>query len=569
MYYFYRKLILRPLQAGVNFYTMMRKIVLLILLCIGFQYAGNAQVFDSVKIYLEPYSDTTCPGTQLVFNAVQTNDTFSGTSYEWYANNVFTGVTLDTFKTTALASGDSVYCILHYTSLGVPYVDTSNVIYVYHDTLIMPKDYISILVGSNPDCAGNPIEFVVYPKNGGTAPIFQWMVNNVPIPGATNKTYTNIFGGSDTVSCQMISNSTCSGGPLNDTVVSNRVPIIHWHLTASVTIVNTGNPICGGGADTFTATLVNPGKTYTLSWYVSGKLIPGALGLVYPTDTLHNGDLVYCVLYSSDSCIINDTANSNVITMTVIPNKTGVSNMMLISGSNPGCLDSPVVFKGSYSNMGTGPIYEFLINGIPVRADTILDTTFLNGDVVTFQLRATDGGCYFHDTVGSASYLMIRDSTPPTPLVSLIGDLLVTNKGGTYTWYDSASYPLPIPGASAQTYHPTKLGYYWATKDTSNCPSLPSNVIYISLLKVNNVNLDQVKIYPNPTNGLLHMDWGNRTVNMKADVYSIIGQGLIHDEIRNQSHHELDMSYLPEGNYMVVLRDEDGSSATYKIFLSK
>ena len=550
---------------------MIRKIVLILLLSIGFQnFAGAQLIRDTVKIYLQPYSDTTCPGTQLTFNAVQSNDTFSGTTYQWYADNVFTGVTLDTFRTTALADGDSVYCILHFTnSLGMPDVDTSNVIYVYHDTLIYPAAYISILSGSNPDCAGHPVKFVVYPKNGGTDPLYQWNINNVPIAGATNNTYTQIFGGTDTVACQMISNSSCSGGPLFDTVMSNRVPIIHWHLTAGVSIRDSANPICGGQPDTFSATFTNPGSAYTISWYVSGKFIPGALGPVYLTDTLHNGDIVICVLHSLDSCISNDTANSAPVVMTVIPDKIGLSSMMLIAGANPGCLDSPVTFKGTYSNFGTSPLYGWYINGVLVKADTILDTTFLNGDIVSFKVKETDNGCYANDSLFSTSFLMLRDSTPAIPLVSLIGDLLVANKGGTYTWFDSTTYPAPIPGATGQTYHPKTLGYYWALKDTAAnaCQSPPSNVIYISLLKVNMLNLDnQVNIYPNPTTGILNLDWGSTPVNAKVDVYSMVGQGLLHEEVINEIRHTIDISYLPEGNYIVVIRAEDGSTSTHKIF---
>ncbi len=80
-----------------------------------------------------------------------------------------------------------------------------------------------------------------------------------------------------------------------------------------------------------------------------------------------------------------------------------------------------------------------------------------------------------------------------------------------------------------------------------------------------------MKIYPNPTNGILNMDWDNRTVSMTVDVYNIIGQALIHEEIDVTSPTmETDMSGLSEGNYMVVLRDEeDGSTATYKIYHTK
>ncbi len=279
-------------------------------------------------------------------------------------------------------------------------------------------------MGSNPDCAGHPLTFVAYPIDGGSAPVYQWLVNGVPVPGADTNLFTGTFTGTDTISCEMVSNSPCST-PLNDTVFSNKVPIIHWHLTAGISIVNTQNPICGGGADTFTATLVNPGAGYTVLWYVSGTYVPGAVGNVYHTDTLHNGDIVYAVLRTTDSCIINDSTTSNEITMTVEPNKNGTSDINLIKGSNPGCLDSPVTFQGVYTNFGTLPNLNWYINGVLVKTGTpTLDTTFLNGDHVTFQVNETDGGCYLLDTVASAAFLMLRDSTPPTPaLVSLIGDL--------------------------------------------------------------------------------------------------------------------------------------------------
>ncbi len=90
-------------------------------------------------IALPPYTDTTCPGTQLTFTAMQSNDTFSSVTYDWYVNNAFTGVVIDTFKTTAMLSGDSAFCVIHFTnSFGVADSDTSNVIYVYHDTAVVP-----------------------------------------------------------------------------------------------------------------------------------------------------------------------------------------------------------------------------------------------------------------------------------------------------------------------------------------------------------------------------------------------------------------------------------------------
>jgi Secretion system C-terminal sorting domain len=569
---FLQKLILSSHQVGVNICIMVRKITLLFLLCFGLHSAVQAQVLDSVSIYLPYGTDTTCPGVQLTFTAVQSNDTFSTTSYHWYTNGSFTGVIIDTFYTTALSDGDSVWCVIYYrNSLGVIDSYRSNTLIVHRSPSFPPRVVISLTTGSNPDCAGHALTFTAYPVNGGPSPLYQWLINGVPLFGEDSITITRFFNAGDTVSVQMISNSPCAA-PYNDTVYSWGVPISHDSLTALTSIIAEFNPICSGVRDSFWATVANAGIGASIAWYVDSNLIPLALGPHYVTDSLHDGDLVYCVLNAPDPCVINHATVSNVITMTVIPLLPTSAWTVMTHGANPGCLDSALTFKGHFLNFGTSPSYAWYINGYLVKVDTVLDTTFANGDILTFKVKETDNGCYTHDSISAPGIIMIRDSTPSTPLVSLIGDLLVINNGGNYTWYYSTvnSYTgTIIPGAINQTYHPTTLGYYYAIKDSANCPSLPSNIIYISLLGVKNVNAGQVQVYPNPTTGLLNLDWGNNMVNMQVDIFNILGQAVLHEVVANQSHHETDLSNLPEGNYFVVLRDEDGNRTTFKVYHTK
>ena len=557
---------------------MIRKITLLFLLCFGLHTIGHTQIRDSVKIYLPLFQDTTCPGSQLTFTAVQSNDTFSHVSYKWYTNSFYTGVKIDTFKTTALSDGDSVFCwILFTNSLGFKDSFKSNTIYIYRRPSIKPGVLISLIKGSNPDCAGYSLTFKAFPKNGGIAPMYQWRVNGVDVPGADTATFSGIFGGSDTISCLMIGNSPCSA-PFNDTVLSNVVPIIHTHLHASISIVDKYNPICGGTIDTFKATISDPGTGAYTAWYVNSKLISAAVGNVYITDSLHNGDLVYAILNTPDTCEVSDSVVSNIITMTVIPNSVTAVSTLMIHGANPGCIDSPLTFVGTYSGFGTAPTYDWQVNGVTVASGiTTYTSTFLKKQILTFRVNNTDGGCYTHDTLSSPGVFMLRDSTPAAPLLSLISNLLVNNMAGKYRWYFSpynAYVGSLIGGASDQTYHPHSAlggaGYYYTILDTANCPSDPSNIIYIALLKVKSLNTSDVRVYPNPTSGIVNLDWSGRVVNAQVDVYSVVGQAMLHEEIISQSAHEVNMGNLPEGNYIIALRDnDDGSVATYKVFLKK
>ena len=558
----------------VNIELMIRKITLICLLLMGLNSAVKASVvLDSVSIYLPLGMDTTCPGTQLNFYAIQSNDTFSTSQYHWYINSAYTGVSIDSFHTTAAIDGDTVYCeIVYKNSLGVLDSYKSNMIIIHRSTSFPPRVMISLTVGSNPDCMGGALTFTAYPVNGGSAPTFQWLVNGLILPAEDSQTITKYFTNGDTVSCQMISNSTCSA-PYNDTDTSNYVVISHDSITALITITAKYNPICAGTLDSFNATISNQGVGASLSWYVDSLLIPTVLGPWYGTNTLHDHDLVYCVLNAPDPCVINHTTYSNYITMTVLPLQPTSAWTVMTYGANPGCLDSPVTFTGHFLNFGTFPNYDWYVNGILIQHnDSVFTDLYLNGDVVSYKVTETDNGCYTNDSVTAPTTLMVRDSTPVTPLLSLIGDLLVVNGGGRYQWHSNTvlSYTgSVILSNTLPTFNPGVLGYYYVVKDTLNCPSLPSNIIYISLLDVKNVSMPEVKLYPNPTSGMVNLDWGGQVVNMKMDVYDIVGHGLLHQDIVNESHHQADLSYLPEGNYLMVLRSEDGSKATYKIFLNK
>ena len=547
---------------------MIRKFTLLFLLCIGLHSFVKAQVLDSVSIYLPYGTDTTCPGEQLTFTAVQSNDTFSSTTYQWYANNVFTGVIIDTFYTTALNDGDSVYCIISYVnSLGVTSFAQSNTIIVHRSSSFLPSVIASLTAGSNPDCPGHPLTFTAFSSNGGPSPVYQWMINNAPVPGATSATYSNIFSGTDTVSVMMVSNSPCAT-PGHDTVYSNRVPIIHSFLTATISISVAANPICAGTLDSFTAVVGSAGAGSSVNWFIDGVYVPGAVGNIYRTDTLHDMEHVYAILTAPDACVINDTTVSNSVIMTVIPNLTPMVSLTLTHGANPGCLDSAITYTATSTGLGTAPTSTWYVNGTPVAFNVSSHTqAYANGDLLTYRLRTTDGGCYTADSVTSPAILMVRDTTPVAPLISLIGNLLVANTSGTYIWYFNG---VIIPGANAQTYHPTSLGHYTAIRDTGNCQSLPSNEIYISLLDVNQTTAQgNVKVFPNPTTGILNIELGEHTGRVKMDIYNILGQGLLHTEIVDRATYQADLSYLPEGNYVVVLRQADGTSNSYKIRLSK
>ncbi len=514
----------------------------------------------SATIALTGGNPVSCDGDTLTFSVTAAVNPGTSPVYKWYVNGVYTGQTGTSYSSAALNNGDLVRAqITSNNACAIPDTGSSNTLTVVHGT-ITPAASIALINGNNPGCPNQVLTFKATPTNGGSNPTYQWYVNGVAA-GNNSDQFSGTFNNGDVIKATLHSSASCASP---DTGVSNPITVVINYDTQTVTIYTTANlPVCAGHWVNFVATTLNIGET--IQWQVNGVNVPGATNNNFSSNTLSDGDIVTAVISITNSCIYNPVDTSDPITVTVLPSDTPTISSNITQGNNPGCLDSLVEFTGTYTNFGTNPNAVWLVNGVQVATGNVFQsTTLLNGDVVTFRVNQTDGDCYINDTL-SSSTIMHLTPTPPTPLLSLIGNMLVATGSGDFVWYGPNGL---IPNVTGNTYHPTQLGAYWCVNVSTGCRSNPSNVLTISLLKVGNYNLDNVKIYPNPTSGQVIMDWGSN-VNVKVDVYNITGQGLLHEDINNQSKKVMDLSYLPNGDYFLVIRDETGKSGTVKVTIAK
>jgi len=539
-------------------------------------------ITGSVTAVLPPLMDSSCISDTLNFTAIPSPGAGGPITYQWYVNGNPSGVTTDTFTTNTIADGATVDVKMYYTNqCGTIDSTLSNAIVVRRLDTLLPLCNIALTVGNNPSCPGSPVTFTATPIHAGSSQTFQWQVNGVSVSGATTNTFSSsTLNAGDTVSCIMSTTSPCA---VPAVVTSNLIEIFHYVLTSSVTIsVNPNTAVaCKGKNVIFTATPVNAGSGPSYQWYVKhfGGVyapVPGATSFVFITSTLQTLDEIQCTMYAPDLCVINHLDTSNQIVMTIDSTYTPYINDSIALGQNPWCLDSTITFGSIDSNFGSVPLLTWLVNGIPVGTGfTYTSDSFHNGDVVILQVNQTDGGCYTSDTLLSNSITLELIKTPDPPLVSLIGTVLTSNVNGTsFQWYyntQNSYLPTnsPIAGANSQTYHPLILGYYYARVIDTGCESPPSNIIKISLLDVNTYNMDDVKIYPNPSNGQVYLDWGAEKANVKLNVYNSLGQGLMHEEVIGQSQKMLDLGNFANGNYFIEIRDESGNIGTAKITLVK
>ncbi len=274
--------------------------------CVKDTCSGYAQAGVSINAS----SSQVCSGEAVTLTAVTVNGG-SNPVFQWKVNNMNVGTSSPTYTYTP-SDNDQVVCFVTSNQAcvsGNP--ATSNTIILSVSELATAS--VTVTASVNPVCSGTSVTFSATPVNGGTAPYFQWKVNNVNA-GTSSPSYTYIPASGDQVNCVMISDMNCvTGNPATSNTISTTVIM---PAPVSVSITASANPVTTGTPVTFTASPVNGGTSPFYQWKVNGANTgDNTSSLVYTPD---NNDIVACVLISSLTCVSGNPSTSNAIAMTVL-----------------------------------------------------------------------------------------------------------------------------------------------------------------------------------------------------------------------------------------------------------
>jgi hypothetical protein len=152
---------------------------------------------------------TICQGDPLYFSTTVTSPG-SAPRYQWYVNtSPVSGATTSSFSTSAAQDGDTITVALN--SNAVCATDTlarSNKVGIIVRPLVSPS--VSVSASSTTPGQG-PITFTAMQSGGGATPAFQWIVNNVDVPGETGSSFTtSTLRGGDRVAVRMQSYAECA-----------------------------------------------------------------------------------------------------------------------------------------------------------------------------------------------------------------------------------------------------------------------------------------------------------------------------------------------------------------------
>ncbi len=491
----------------------------------------TAAVTPSVSI--SSSATTICAGDIVNFTATPTNGGTSP-SYQWKVNGVNAGTNSATFSSSSLTNGNTITCVMTSNQSCVSSsTATSNGIAMTVNPSVTPS--VSVSASATSICSGTMVNFTASPTNGGSNPSYQWKVNGVNAGTNSASFSSSTLSNGNIVTCVMQSNAACPN-PTSATSSGITMTVTNA-VTPSLSITASATSICSGTPVTFTATPTAGGTTPNYQWKVNGVNV-GSNSATFNSSTLTNGNVVTCVLTSSESCVTTSNATSNGITMTV--NNAVTPSVTIAASTTTVCQGSNVTFSAAPVNGGATPTYQWKVNGVNAGSNSpnFSSTTLANNDLVTVDL--TSGlACATPSTISSTAITMsviqkpLISITTPLPTVPLCaGDTLglaatVNNFGqaGNGVWSG--------PGVQNNTFNASSAGtgthtvtYTYTYSNPPACSSSQTLQIPVESIPLPTITNNNMVLTCNQ-NGYNYQWYGgpNPIAGATAQSYTVTGNG--------------------------------------------
>lgn len=454
-------------------------------------------------------------------------------------------------------------------------------------------------------CAQRPLAFVNQSYGSPTA--YAWTFTGGTPATSTQRNPNVIYTIAGTYEVKL----KVSNGISSDSITkTNYVTVDGASLVSASLSIASAAQRCVGDTLTVNAAVINEGIAPLYDWYVNNTLVATTNTAQYDYTGLVNGDLLYCVLISSESCAfpqnaISDTVVANYFvqpTLSITSSTTSCTNEVpfaltatpaggTFSGNavNNGMFDPNMAGSGNHSVMYT------LIdaNGCTTTSEKIIAVNapatinFTLGDfcekqgLVLLNTGFPAGGNYsgtaiksnylFTDSLIPGTYTITYSfatigcapssqtltynllATPAKPQISQLNDTLFANKvsGMSYQWYIGNNR---INGATQDFYVPTINSNYSVEITNAGGCSERSDVLGSTIGLVEQIELVAFEMYPNPTSKSMLVNFQlAKPQPVSLEINNLTGQLIKVYEIENTSEvtQLLDLENLPTGVYLL------------------
>ncbi|MDZ4210988.1 MAG: T9SS type A sorting domain-containing protein, partial [Methylotenera sp.] len=274
---------------------------------------------------------------------------------------------------------------------------------------------------------------------------------------------------------------------------------VNQPLLVSVSIAASTTSVCDGLPVTFTATIVNGGTTPQIQWFVNNVLtFSGNTTFLYLYPV--NGDVVSCKVTSSDPCVGNNPATSNLITLNVFPYED--VTVSITASTTSTCDGMPVTFNATIVNGGTAPQIQWYVNNVLTFSGNVqyVHLYAVNGDVVFCKVTSSNPCASNNPAISNPIALTVYPWVNVAITIQGSTNNICSGTAVTYTVVSttsggvSPSYQWKVNGVNVGTNSTTYM-YIPANGDVVSCWMLSSLPCYFD----NPVESNKITMIVRPT----------------------------------------------------------------------
>jgi len=336
-------------------------------------------------------------------------------------------------------------------------------------------------------------------------------------------------------------------------------------LSVPVPIISGENELCSGTSGAVYSTQVNY-DNYMWDVSAGGIITSGAGTNSIEVNWTGSGNQTVSVDFTNElGC---QSLSPTVYNVEVAPLPEAIG---LVTGSGSVCAGSMAV-EYSVQPVVNAASYEW---SLPAGA-TIISGAGTASVLVDFELTASTGVINVKGVnecgtgVSSPNFNVQVNPVPATPVITQLGDTLVSSSAVGNQWYLDG---IEIPGAIEQKYVAVYIGNYTVVVTLSECSSEVSNSILVRPVSVKEGSeMSAFEVYPNPGNGVFNIEVSNSGDKVfDVEIYNSLGKLVWkQNEVRvNESaFSQIDLTGSPAGVYTFVLRNK-GNSIQKKVILTK
>lgn len=264
------------------------------------------------------------------------------------------------------------------------------------------------------------------------------------------------------------------------------------------------------------------------------------------------------------SLTATNAGGSNTSTMTnyVTVNPTLTPSVSISPSNTIVCPGTNVTLTAVPINGGT-PTYSWTVDGNIVGTGGTYSAVFANGQAVVCTMTS-NATCANPTIVTSSTFTTGVYSVAPVVISENTGVLNSDATSGNQ-WYEQSSGI--ITGETGQSYSPTANGnYYTIVTDANGCTSTSNIVNYIYNSISESIEQLFIKIYPNPSKGIVNISFEKTLINEHITIEDYTGRIVYHEIISEKkgTNKTINLSKFSSGLYLLKVNNQK-----YKIIIDK